>query len=135
VQSPSEVFRILKAKGARLNITLVDACNSNLGENKLRYESEPSLKFAPSAISGRATAALFLRVHANIIMAAASKGEKAGTDAEGGAYFIRSFLEAFRTATSVMNGSDPSWQTIISNARDNAYRLSRGKQTAVSYVE
>lgn len=131
----SEVFQILKGKGARLNITLVDACNSNLGEDKLRYEGGPSQKFSAFGISGRATAALFLNVRANIIVAAASKGERAGTDAEKGAYFIRSFLDAFRTETSMVNGSDPSWRTIISNARDGAYRLSRGKQTAVSFVE
>lgn len=133
--SASEVYRTLKGKGARLNITIVDACNSNLGEDKLKYAGGPSQKFSAFGISGRATAALFLNVRANIIVAAASKGERAGTDAEKGAYFIRSFLDAFRSETSMVNGSTPSWQAVISNARDSAYRLSRGKQTAVSFVE
>lgn len=131
----SQVFQILKGKGARLTITLFDACNSTLSEDKLRRASEPSLKFSPSGISGRATASLFLEVRANIMVAAASKGERAETDAEKGAYFIRSFLEAFRAETSLVNGSTPSWQAIISNAGESARRLSRGKQTAISLVE
>jgi hypothetical protein len=131
----SQVFQTLKGKGARLTITLVDACNSNLSEDKLRRRSGPSLKFSPAGISGRAAAALLLDVRANIIVAAASRGERAETDAEKGAYFIRSFLEAFRSETSLVNGSTPSWHAVISNAREGAHRLSRGKQTAISFVE
>ncbi len=131
----SEVFQILKGKGARLTITLVDACNSHLSEDKLRRASRPSPKFSPFGISSSAAAALFLDVRANIIVAAASNGERAETDAEKGAYFIRSFLDAFRSETALGNGSKPNWQTIISKARDSAVRLSRGKQTAISIVE
>jgi hypothetical protein len=130
-----EVFQILKGKGARLTITLVDACNSQLSEDKLRRESGPSSKLLRLGISSPATAALFLNVRANIIVAAASQGERAETDADQGAYFIRSFLDAFRSETGLGNGSTPSWQTIILKAKESASRLSRGKQNAISYVE
>jgi hypothetical protein len=131
----SEVFNALKRKTARLNITIIDACNSEVGTRKPRYETGVALKVSDAGINGKAVATLFLNSRGNIIVAAASKGEKSRTNAETGGYFVHSFLEAFKYQTSLVNSSSPSWRTIISNSKSDAYSASGGSQTAISYVE
>lgn len=133
--SASEVYQILKKKRARLNITLVDTCNDVLPEEDLGSAALYSLKLSASAISSRAIATLFLNTRGNIIVAAAGVGQNAETLANKGGRFISAFLDAFRSETSVMNHSGTSWQTIISRAKEGASRNTRGKQTAISYIE
>ena len=131
----SEVFNALKRKGARLNITIVDACNSKVGTRKPRYESGVALKASDAGINGRAVATLFLNSRGNIIVASSSEGEKSRTNSEKGGYFIHSFLEAFKYQTSLVNSSTPSWRTIFSNSKNDAYTASDGNQTAIYYLD
>jgi len=132
--SASEVFNILKRKGARLNITLVDACNDSLDKTKFGYQTGYSLKDSASGISGGAVAKLFLSTRGNIIVAAATKGELAGTDNKGG-YFTRSFLDAFRAETSLAYTSTPSWPSIITNTSNAASSISKRRQNVIYHIE
>lgn len=125
----SEVYDALKKKGARLNITIVDACNNELGIDKPDVDEGVILRPSDAGISRRATATLFLNTRGNIIVAAAKRGQLAGADSKIGGIFMHSFLDAFMYETSITNSSSPSWQTII----ENAGRLASQKrnQTAI----
>lgn len=129
--SASEVYNALKRKGARLNITLVDACNSKIGLDKPDYNEGVVLKPSDAGISRRAVASLFLNTRGNILMAAANKGEKALSNTKIGGFFIHSFLDAFMYETSIANSSSPSWVTIFTNAKNYAYSKTGGRQTAI----
>jgi hypothetical protein len=133
--SGSEVYNALKRKGARLNITIIDSCNSKIGLNKPNDEGGLVLKPSDAGISRRAVTALFLNTRGNIIMAAASKGETSATNSTTGGYFMHAFMNAFMYETSLVNTGTPSWQTIISSARSNAYSSSGSRQTAIYGIE
>lgn len=130
-----EVYNSLKSKGARLNITIVDACNSKINMNKPDYDEGVVLKPSDAGINGRAVASLFLNTRGNVIVASASKGEKSAGNSVIGGFFIHSFLDAFMYETSIANSSSPSWLTIITNAKSYAYKKSKGNQNAVYYTD
>ena len=129
--SASEVYNSIKRKGARLNITIVDACNSKIGIDKPNYNEGVVLKPSDAGISRSAVASLFLNTRGNILMAAATKGEYALSSARIGGFFIHSFLDAFMYETSIANGSSPSWVTIFSKAKSYASDKTGGRQTAI----
>lgn len=133
--SASEVFNSLKRKKSRLNITLIDSCNSDLGMNKPNSDAGVVLKPSDAGISRSAVTSLFLNARGNIIAAAASKGEKSGTTRTAGSFFIRSFLNAFMYETSLLNSGTPTWSNIINQAKDNAASQSRNQQNAISHIE
>ncbi len=133
--SATEVYDSLKRRGARLNITIVDACNSKIGIDKPNYNEGVVLKPSDAGISRSAVAALFLNTRGSILMAAASKGEYALSNTKIGGFFIHSFLDAFMYETSVANGSSPSWVTIFSNAKKYASDKTGNRQTAIYYPE
>lgn len=133
----AEVYNILKKKGAKLNITIVDACNNEIRTRKPEYNPLLSLKNSDAGINRVAIQKLFLNTKANIIVAAASKGETSVGNSIQGGVFIRSLMNSFRAETSLINNATPTWTNIINKARDEAYQTPRpnGKQNAVYYID
>lgn len=133
--STSEVYRTLRRKGARLNITIADTCNGNIGFNKPNHDEGLQLKPSDAGISRRAITTLLLNARGNIVGAAATRGEYALSNARIGGFFIHSFLNAFMYETSIANTGTPSWQRIMSNSKRYAYDKTSGRQTAVFYTD
>ena len=133
----AQVYNMLKSKGAGLNITIVDSCNTEIRSTKPSYDPGVSLKNADGGVSKAALTKLFLNTKGNIIVAAASKGETSVGNSNQGGVFIRSLMNSFRSETSLINSATPTWTNIITKAREQAYLTPRpnGKQTAVYYIE
>ncbi|HSS19602.1 MAG TPA: caspase family protein [Pyrinomonadaceae bacterium] len=129
--SEAEIYDALKRKGARLNITLVDACNSRIGRLKPHYDAGVVLRPSDAGISRQAVQTLFLEARGNILMAAAQEGENALANKETGGFFIHSFLDALMYETSIANSGTPSWKTMISNAIEYTSQQTNGRQTAI----
>ena len=108
-----EIYDIITAKGARLNIILGDCCNENIGVPKV-----PGSSF----IAGRSTlnphyeklAKLFLGSKGNIIGAGAVEGEFAIGNTAIGGYFTSSFITSIRDEVSKLKQNEnPNWENIL----------------------
>ncbi len=133
--SASEVFNILKKKGARLNITLADTCNDRFKQTKFDFRFGYSLKRSAPGANRNALEKLFLKTEANIIAASSEQGQLSGTDDNKGSVFTRTFLDTLKAETSITNDVQPSWTSIITKTRDLAFSISLKRQRAVFYIE
>jgi hypothetical protein len=133
--SEGEVYNKLKAKGARLNITIVDSCNSKIGMDKPTYGEGVIMKPSDAGISRKGVETLFLKTRGNVLMAAANKGEKALANKQIGGFFIHSFLNAFMYETSIANTSTPGWESMVKSAQSYTYTKTKGQQNAIYYTD
>jgi hypothetical protein len=132
------VYNKINAKGARLNLSFADCCNSDIGinqqttkDNYLYMQSNASAEYAKLN-------ELFMKRQGNLIVAASEKGEVSWTNSMYGGFFTTSFLQSVSEEISYLKSSESSWKNIITNTR--TYAISKSddctscsKQHAISY--
>ncbi len=120
----SEVYNMIKAKGARLNIILADCCNSNLG--LLKPEGKNFALTAKSLLSwdGNYCYNLFMKSKGSVIATAAKKGQFAYGNTDVGGYFTSNFVTALEKYLSKFQNTTPSWEQIITEAQTTTVSLS-----------
>lgn len=119
----ADVYNLIKAKGARLNIVLGDCCNSDIGRSQvgadmlyLQANTTPSVAKLKS---------LFMENKADIIAAACKKGEVSWTSNTTGGFFTMSFLQAMNEEISYLRNGSTGWKNVMDNAVNNALNKSK----------
>jgi len=119
----SEVYSVLKNKGARLNIILADCCNSEVNASPVTNSNYLTFQFDNNSDVSKLRK-LFMNSNGILLSSAAQKGEVSWTTSQGGLYSM-SFLQALREGISYLSNDPCSWNTIISNT----ITLARNKST------
>jgi hypothetical protein len=107
----------LKAKGARLTITMAEACNVSTGI------STPDGVSKMTGLPSEALKKLFMESGGDYIVSSSQPGEYSwGGDKEGG-WFTNGFLLAMNDATS--EGSSVTWDTVFNFTVNKTANISR----------
>jgi hypothetical protein len=121
----SDVQNIITSKGARLNISLADCCNSDIGVNARSSEKFLTSRSNPN-YDEKKLAKLFLNAKGNIISCAASPGEVSWCNESDGGFFMFSFFQAFHEEVGYLS-DEASWDDIMNNTKAYAvYKTSSG---------
>jgi len=100
-----EIFNVLKSKGARLTITLAEACN-----NILDVPSPDRYK-ALSPVVKRNIRALFKEYEGEIIACSSKLGQYSYTDSDKGGFFTNMFMEALNDV--VTSSEVATWKGLM----------------------
>ena len=133
----SDLFDLIKQKGARLNIVIGDCCNSII-DFKRKYNREiPDLgdeKKEPVIINIETCEALFCDYTASILVGSAGKGEYAISDDKLGSIFTHTFSKNLKVI--MKNGIDKNvglpWEQLMKEtthatlALSKTYAISKG---------
>ncbi len=121
----TEVSNIIASKGARLNISLADCCNSDIGVNAKSSEKFLASRSDPN-YDEKKLATLFLKAKGTILSCAASPGEVSWCNESDGGFFMFSFFQAFHEEVGYLS-NEPTWDDIMSNTKKYAaYKTSDG---------
>ncbi|MBT3360124.1 MAG: hypothetical protein HN403_10915 [Rhodospirillales bacterium] len=120
------VIQALKAKGARLTITLTDACN-NVVNASIREQDQYRAK---SMVNPDAYKTLFLKSKGYIAATSSIPGETS-TATSDGSLFTLSFLKALHEEGAKSN---PKWQTMMKNGAGKKLYLN-GKYKHTPFYE
>ena len=120
------VIQTLKAKGARLTITLTDACN-NVVNASIR---EPAQYRAKAMVNPDAYKTLFLKSKGYVAATSSIPGETS-TATSDGSLFTLSFLKALHEEGAKSN---PKWQTVMKNGAGQKLYLN-GKYKHTPFYE
>ncbi len=119
----SEVYSVLKSKGARLNIILGDCCNSEVDVSSVTANNFLTFQVDNNSDITKLRN-LFLKSNGIILSSAAQKGEVSWSTAQGGLYSI-SFLQALREEISYLSNDACNWDNILTKT----ITLARSKST------
>ena len=119
----SEVYSLLKSKGARLNLILADCCNSEVNMSPVTNSNYLTFQFDNNSDVSKLRK-LFMNSNGILLSSAAQKGEVSWTTSQGGLYSM-SFLQALREGISYLSNDPCSWNNIISKT----ITLARSKST------
>ena len=119
----SEVYSLLKNKGARLNLILADCCNSEINMSPVTNSNYLTFQFDNNSDVSKLRK-LFMNSNGILLSSAAQKGEVSWTTSQGGLYSM-SFLQALREGISYLSNDPCSWNNIISKT----ITLARSKST------
>ncbi len=111
-----EIFNLLRAKGARLNIVLGDCCNNELSMQRFEV-TELDLQSWPTKWNRENCARLIEKEKGSYLAAAASKGQLAACNKREGGYFTFSFFQFLETA---FESGSVDWGGIINKAGEFA---------------
>jgi len=112
-----EVYNLIKAKKARLNLVMGDCCNNLF---KLRrqaiYDTVKSM-YPPGYfyMNKRTAIALFLQSTASVMIGAAEKGQMANVSTSYDSFFTTAMINSIRLGLKT-TGPNPQWTNIIQNA-------------------
>lgn len=121
----SEVSDIIASKGARLNISLADCCNSDIGSNAMSSEKFLASRSDPN-YDEKKLARLFLNSRGTIKSCAASPGEVSWCNESDGGFFMFSFFQALHEEVGYLS-DEARWDDILNNAKKYAaYKTSAG---------
>lgn len=145
----SDIFELIKQKGARLNIVIGDCCNNLIDFKRKSKGGNSALlkeKKEPVIINKKSGEALFCDYTASILVAAASKGEYAVSDDDLGSLFTYNFSESLKRI--MKNDIDKNvglpWGMLLEETTDKAFDLSKtydtgggvpGNQKAIYNIE
>ena len=119
----SEVYSLLKSKGARLNIILGDCCNSVVNASSVTANNFLTFQVDNNSDINKLKN-LFLKTNGTILSSAAQKGEVSWNTAQGGLYSI-SFLQSLREQISYLSNEVCTWDNILTKT----ITLARNKST------
>jgi hypothetical protein len=119
----SEVYSVLKSKGARLNIILGDCCNSEVDVSSVTANNFLTFQVDNNSDINKLKN-LFLKSNGIILSSAAQKGEVSWNTPQGGLYSI-SFLQALREEISYLSNDVCNWDNILTKT----ITLARTKST------
>lgn len=120
-----EVYRQIKAKGARLNIILGDMCNSFINAPQLSQQTNTFMQsnFYPDTEKLKK---LFLQSKGSVISAAAKPGEVSWVHPLTGGLYTSSFLESLYQEVGKYSGKG-DWNNLLSSTITKAeYKSSYG---------
>ncbi len=110
-----EIYDMIVAKGARLNIVLGDCCNSDIGFSRKAGTGFLSSRSTVNADDDK-LAKLFINSKGGICAAGASKGEYSWCSMNNGGFFTASFIGSLREEVSKFNPEDvATWNDIMVN--------------------
>lgn len=113
-----DIFQLVKAKGARLNLVLSDCCNNDpFSSNSIGSEGA-SLRTSSIGWNKNFCAELFLKSKQSILMTAASKGQlSAGNVADGG-FFTFNLRENIEKSVGKLAPSNVvNWPAIVTQTQ------------------
>jgi hypothetical protein len=117
--SLSQIYTIIKSKGARLNLVLADCCNNAIGlsqntnnnflimQNNNNYNIEKLRD-------------LFINAKGNLLSCAASPGEYSWVNSANGGFYTVSFLQSLREEISYLRQDNADWRDLMDNTVKNA---------------
>jgi hypothetical protein len=112
-----DVYRDIRAKGARLNLVMSDCCNTVV--NRRRSEIKDTLlpQFAPGYydINKRTAMSLLLQSRSSLLISAAEKGQAANCSNSYNGFFTTSIINAIRMGLKA-SGTAPRWPDIVRKA-------------------
>ncbi len=114
----SEIYNIIKQKGARLNLIIGDCCNSYAGLPRYFWGGANITQRSTNTLSVANCKKLFREYSGNIIATAATKGQYAlcyNDYFNGGGIYTKSFLSSLDYYLSVFN-ANPSWDNVFQKA-------------------
>jgi hypothetical protein len=97
-----EIFNLVRAKGARLNIVLGDCCNNELSMQRFEV-TELNLHSWPTEWKRKNCSQLFEKEQGSYLAAAASKGQLAACNKVEGGFFTFSFFQFLESAFEAGN--------------------------------
>lgn len=100
-----DIFNVLKSKGARLTISMAEACN-----NILDFPS-PNRYKAMTPIVARNIKALFKEYDGDIIACSSTLGQYSYTDLDNGGFFTNMFMEALNDV--VTSTRKATWENLM----------------------
>jgi len=107
------IYNSIKAKGAGLNIVMADCCNTYVEmERYIDSIIISSMETFPRW-NKKATVNLFENTRSSFLLAAAKKGQLAGSTANFGGFFTESFWQTIRNNLRNREESNPQWLNII----------------------
>jgi hypothetical protein len=122
----SEIFDLIKAKGARLNLVIGDCCNSLIDYKRLHTSDKKVVveKFIP--VNTEFCKRLFNNLGASVMVAAAKKGQFAITDEIIGSIFTYSLLKKIKEqVSSSAPVRDMSWEKMLNLAKSETLSESK----------
>ncbi len=145
----SDLFELIKRKGARLNIVIGDCCNSIIEFKRNFKGGIPALwdeEKEPVVINKETCAVLFCHHTTSILVASACKGEYAISDDKLGSIFTYNFSKNLKML--MKNDVDKSaglpWSKLLEETKDKTLHLSKtydigngvaGNQKAIYNIE
>lgn len=132
-----EIFNLIRAKGARLNLVFGDCCNNELKLERFKVE-ELNLHSWPIEWNKKSCIQLFENAKGSYLVAAAAKDQLAICNPVEGGFFTFSIYQFIETAFETFDQLD--WQAIIKRAAEFTAEKSkralcgkeRCKQNAIS---
>lgn len=123
------IFKLIKDKGARMNLILSDCCNWD-PEMPLPYVSaDPQKRASNPAWDPEKSRALFLNPkRTSIVGIAANKNQLAVSNKKYGSFFFMYFRDALVTEISKSNTNKPNflgWRTVFRSTESQTYLKSR----------
>lgn len=107
------VFKLIVAKGARLNIVFSDCCNTFVALP--RFDNDLPFPPWPTTWNHHLATQLFIETKGSYLISAASKGQFAASNNKEGGFFTFSFFRAIEMAI-VFGSFALSWPFIINDA-------------------
>lgn len=121
----SYVNDALKQKSPQLLLIIADCCNSYYDGTVPQSRTMPmGNENRPMAYSSQKIKELFLNKTGTIISTGATKGEYGWINVLNGGFFTYSFLDSFNFSLN-RDGEKLSWNTIMSDARDQTFEISQ----------
>jgi hypothetical protein len=121
------IHRYIKGKGARLNITVGDLCNS-IPRSRNGTKSDEEIPFKSGFLfDSDKLKRLFMYSSGSLISTSSSKGEWSfcmtnSNGSMGNGHFTNAFINSFAKEASKVNDNNGSWRTMFSRA----YRDAKG---------
>lgn len=130
----TEVSNKIASKGARLNISIADCCNSDIGVNARSSEKFITSKSNPN-YDEKKLAKLFINVKGTIMSCSASPGEVSWCNTSDGGFFTFSFFQALHEEVGYLD-NNPTWEDIFDNAKKYAaYKTSPSGGSAAASAQ
>ena len=122
-----EIYNLIRAKKARLNMVIGDCCNTYVKTKRWHIEPTKPGVFPPRELylNTRAVSNLFLETKASYLMAATKKGELAGSHSWYGGFFTFSFLNNLLENIQYEKPPVVQWEKIFPRIQDDALGLSK----------
>lgn len=114
-----EVYNLVTAKGARLNLFLADCCNSDVGISQMTSASFMNMQ-ANNNYDVQRLRKLFLSSKGSLISTAASPGEVSWANNANGGFYTVSFLQSLRDEISYLHKDEADWDGLIQNTISGA---------------
>lgn len=114
----TEIFEMIKAKGARMNLVIADCCNSLIDFKRLHTSDKKVVQEKIVPVNKEFCIKLFNGIGASVMVAAAKKGQYAITDEAIGSLFTYSLLKKLKdqihSRAPIM---DMSWENLFNLAK------------------